>query len=98
MGILLGGRGGCEAPPLLLLSLSLVVGRGRGSCASQEEPVTPCPFFEGRKCHRARLMGWLGKEIRLHRRNLDKIVKRPRFYSEEGATMVFVKIVSVGGG
>ena len=60
--------------------------------------MTPCPFFEGRKCHRARLMGWLGKEIRLHRRNLDKIVKRPRFYSEEGATMVFVKIVRVGGG
>ena len=47
MGILLGGRGGCEAPPLLLLSLSLVVGRGRGSCASQEELVTPCPLFEG---------------------------------------------------
>ena len=43
-------------------------------------------------------MGWLGEEIRLHRRNLDKTVKRSRFYSEEGAAMVFVKIVRVGGG
>ena len=39
-------------------------------------------------------MGWLGKEIR----NLDKTVKISRFYSEEGAAMVFVKIVRVGGG
>ena len=51
-----------------------------------------------RECHKALLMGWLGKEIWLHRRNLDKTVKISRFYSEEGAAMVFVKIVRVGGG
>ena len=55
MGILLGGCG-CEASPLLLLSLSLVVGVRGGVCASLR-----CGGM-------LLLIGGLGKDIRLHTR------------------------------
>ena len=58
MGILLGGRGGCEAPPLLLLSLSLVVGVGGGVGAS----LRCCGMM-------LLFIGGLGMDIRLHDRN-----------------------------